>query len=46
LSPAHVIYIPCVLFAGIAVGYLIGLRAARAEASRRKAAGTDLDGDL
>jgi len=46
MTPAHVIYIPCVLLAGIAVGWLIGVRAARAEAARRKETGADENDDL
>jgi hypothetical protein len=46
MTPAHVIYIPCVLLAGIVVGWLIGVRAARAEAARRKATRADENDDL
>lgn len=43
MSAAHVIYIPCVLLAGIAIGYLVGLRAARAAAERRRRGEADED---
>lgn len=33
---AHVIYIPGVLLVGIAIGFVIGARAARAEIERRR----------
>lgn len=45
MTSAHIIYIPCVLLAGIAIGYLVGIRAARAEAARRKQGGADEDDD-
>ncbi len=32
----HVIYIPGLLLVGIAIGYVLGARAARAELERRK----------
>jgi len=32
----HVIYIPGILLVGIAIGYVLGARAARAELERRK----------
>jgi hypothetical protein len=34
---AHVIYIPAVLLVGMVVGYIMGSRAAAAEAARLKA---------
>jgi hypothetical protein len=33
---AHVIYIPGVLLVGIAIGFVLGARAARAEIERRR----------
>lgn len=33
---AHIIYIPGMLLVGIAIGYVLGARAARAELSRRR----------
>lgn len=33
---AHLIYIPGVLLVGIAIGFVIGARAARAEIERRR----------
>ena len=36
-SAAHVIFIPGVLLVGMVLGYVMGARAARAEAERRKA---------
>ena len=33
---AHLIYIPGVLLVGIAIGFVIGARAARAEMERRR----------
>lgn len=33
---AHVIYIPGMLLIGIAIGYVLGARAARAELERRR----------
>jgi hypothetical protein len=35
-SSAHFIFIPCVLFVGILLGYTLGGRAAAAEQERRK----------
>jgi hypothetical protein len=32
----HVIYIPCVLFVGLIVGYVLGGRAKQAELDRKK----------
>lgn len=32
----HIIYIPGLLLVGIAIGYVLGARAARAELERRK----------
>jgi len=45
VTSAHIIYIPCVLLAGIAIGWLVGIRAARAEALRRKQAGENPEDD-
>jgi hypothetical protein len=36
-SAAHVLYIPGIMLFGIAVGFVLGARAARAEAERAKA---------
>jgi hypothetical protein len=35
-SSAHFIFIPCVLFVGIILGYMLGGRAASADQERRK----------
>ena len=32
----HVIYIPCVLFVGTLIGYVLGVRATKADLERRK----------
>lgn len=36
-SAAHVVFIPGVLLVGMVVGYVMGARAARAEAEKRRA---------
>ncbi len=36
ISSQHVLYIPLILLAGLVLGYILGLRAARAEEQRRK----------
>ena len=35
-GPEHLIFIPGVLLIGIVVGYIMGMRAARAEIERRR----------
>jgi len=36
LPVEHIIYIPGILLVGVAVGYVLGARAARAELDRRR----------
>lgn len=36
MPPEHFIYIPGLLLLGIAIGYVLGARAARAELERRR----------
>jgi hypothetical protein len=37
MSFAHIIFIPGVLLIGVVMGYLMGIRAARTDAARRRA---------
>ena len=37
ITPEHVIFIPGVLLVGMALGYIMGARAARAEIARKRA---------
>lgn len=37
MTPEHVIFIPGVLLVGLALGYVMGARAARAELAKRRA---------
>jgi hypothetical protein len=38
MTPEHVIFIPGIFLAGLAVGYMMGAKAVRAELARKKAA--------
>ncbi len=36
ISSQHILYIPLILLVGLVLGYILGLRAARAEQAREK----------